>query len=218
MNKVKHFLVEYDIQLSKKFTDGRINSIQDESTLIKILVEQFDFFEEVPDRFWCDIYIVHICDNDTVIKFPVNIKVTGMKNADNSCSPTVLLHCFTSIDLTKKWARNYNNTKICNSCLINNKTETERDYYYLVYNKDRANIFSNVVVSSIKSLSTVTINSCNLPFQIVWGKNTLAIKRTFEQSWKLIIEDTYFVAVTKILEKYNMIADHIKGKQTRLFG
>ena len=60
--------------------------------------------------------------------------------------------------------------------LKQNLKETEKDYYFLVINKENTN---DIFINSLKNISTLQPNGNNLPFQIKWCNN----KELCPKSW-----------------------------------
>ena len=62
--------------------------------------------------------------------------------------------------------------------------ENDRDYYFLVINKHD---LSDVFVASLRTLSVVTPNGNNLPFQANWDYNRQPTVRSFERAKEFLI-------------------------------
>ena len=75
-----NFIKSESIALSAKKSDGRLNSTDNEDEIITCIKQNFDI--AVPkERAWCDFSVTH-----EGLFYPVNIKVSTCKEADNlSC-------------------------------------------------------------------------------------------------------------------------------------
>lgn len=62
--------------------------------------------------------------------------------------------------------------------------ENNRDYYFLVINKDNS---KDIFYSSLKSLNILTPNGNNLPFQANWAKNKVLKERNFKEAKEFIL-------------------------------
>ncbi|MDC8938112.1 hypothetical protein [Metamycoplasma hyosynoviae] len=72
--------------------------------------------------------------------------------------------------------------------LYSNMEDNNRDYYFLVINKENnRDIFFN----SLKKLYELNPNGNNLPFQCVWNKNREKVNRTYEESKNFIMKNFY---------------------------
>ena len=79
LEDVGSFLNEVDIPVCTRHSDGRLNSAEDETTIIRILQDEYDeenIIEGVV-RHWWDVKI---------FGYPINIKSTTCKTADNFSS------------------------------------------------------------------------------------------------------------------------------------
>lgn len=145
-------------------TDGRINSSMDEEIIIKSLINKFgDKIKRKPDRYWYDILV-----DD---KYPVNIKSTTMKTADNTGNLTMCLYAYTNENMCL--SKNYNNGEVAdklNEMIKKNlfNRNYTRDYYFLVIDKTNTR---NIIINSVNGLSVLCSNVNNLPYQVCWAKN-----------------------------------------------
>jgi hypothetical protein len=70
-------------------------------------------------------------------------------------------------------------------CIEQNTRDTNKDYYFLIINKNDTN---DVFINSLKQVSTLQANGNNLPFQIKWCDNKVMIAKSFDESKKLLLE------------------------------
>lgn len=182
---VKKILQEQCINFCESNDDGRTNSLEDETSVIKILEDKLpNRIYKQPPRFWSDM-LVHDFQYGLL---PVNIKSSGHKQADNAANITALVHALTDEQLdvkkkhdsrlmTKLFIKKSQNPKEYN---YNDK----KDYYFLVLNKSDS---KDITINSIKGITNLTSNASNLPFQINWSKNKTFEYKPVSQNIKMVI-------------------------------
>ena len=83
------YLNSLTIEVSENHEDGRVNSIDDEDTVIDLLIEKYgDNVEKPPARCWWDLKL---------FGYPINIKSSNFKSGDNFSSKLALLYALTDI-------------------------------------------------------------------------------------------------------------------------
>ena len=161
------------IAISENHEDGRVNSIDDEDTIIDLLIERYgDNVEKPKARCWWDVKI---------FGHPLNIKSSNFKSGDNFSSKLALLYALTDIPEEEIKA---NSWKSFQEKLKEHKGENNRDYYIIVLSK----LDGKVYLQSLKSLRKINSNGNNLPFQVNWGNNTEPVERTYLQAYNFLIE------------------------------
>jgi len=170
MNEIVNYLKSGDMLLSKQSKDGRVNSILNEDEILRIIEQRFNI--DVPRaRDWADFYIDAI---------PVNIKVTTTNTADNASSKKGVYYA-----LTGTIYQGNNTWEQYLQSLKENISDSEKDYYFLIINKeDTQDIFFN----SLKCITSLVPNGNNLPFQIKWKDNKILQRKTFEEAKALILK------------------------------
>tara|TARA_Y100001951_G_scaffold95912_1_gene93935 strand:+ start:660 stop:1259 length:600 start_codon:yes stop_codon:yes gene_type:complete len=169
------YLNSLTIEVSENHEDGRVNSIDDEDTVIDLLIEKYgDNVEKPPARCWWDLKL---------FGYPLNFKSSKFGSAaDNFSSKAAILYALTNIpeeEVTcSSWKQFQNKLK------ENSSQQTPRDYYIIVLNK----VTGVVYLQSLKSLNKLTSNGNNLPFQIKWKDNVFPVERTYLQSYDFLIE------------------------------
>lgn len=169
------FLKSKDFSLSSHTRDGRLNSAFNEDEIFNLLEQNFSI-NRPNMRDWVDFSFE---ENNNF--YPINIKVSTTKTADN-------LNCKLGIyyALTGKippfsngviWETYFKNLKV-------NLKENNADYYFLIINKDNP---KDIFATSLKSLQNLTPNGNNLPFQAKWDNNREIIKRTFKEAKDFIL-------------------------------
>lgn len=111
----------------------------------------------------------------------MNIKVSTTNTTDN-------LNCKLGIyyALTGK-IQPFNNGvswEIYFKTLSENLGENNKDYYFLIVNKDN---HSDVFATSLKKLKTIIPNGNNLPFQAKWDDNRQLIDRDFTSAKQFLL-------------------------------
>ena len=161
------------IAISENHEDGRVNSIDDEDTIIDLLIERYgDNVEKPKARCWWDLKL---------FGYPINIKSSNFKSGDNFSSKLALLYALTNIPEEEIKA---NSWKSFQEKLKEHKGENNRDYYIIVLSK----LDGKVYLQSLKSLRKINSNGNNLPFQVNWGNNTEPVERTYLQAYDFLIE------------------------------
>lgn len=172
--KVQNFLNSITIAIDESYEDGRVNSVGDEKTIINILTKEYKNEIEVPKpRDWWDVKI---------FGYPCNIKSSSFASADNFSSKAAVLYALTNLPEDKVKIISWQKFQ---KALLNNSSEDNfRDYYIFTLNK----ITNEVYLSSLKTLTKITPNGNNLPFQIKWSDNLQPVQRTHRQAYEFLVE------------------------------
>lgn len=173
-------LVQNKINVCIEHDDGRINSIQDESSIINVLKKELGNRIEVPPmRHWWDFKIDQI---------PVQFKSSNFKTSDNFNSKQAILYALTN--LSERGCENVKSWADFEKALLTSET-SKRDYNIIVLNKNTYKLHHY----TLKSLSQLQPNGSNLPFQINWSKQVYT-ERSPEEAYQFII-DTYKQSVLR---------------------
>lgn len=169
LRDVQQYLVGIDIIFQNPDKDGRINSSTHEAHIINLIKEQFPNKVTIPKiRMWYDV-LLH---DDTHGKIPVNIKTTTTKTPDNigNITPCVWAYTDTNLNLTTSY-KSGDMSKVLIEKLKAKQFNMilKRDYYFLVVNKTNT---KDIIINSLKGLTTLTPNANNLPFQVRWDRNS----------------------------------------------
>lgn len=184
--------------------DGRVNSSLQEKIVtdfiqnsadIKLLLNNYQLQLLIPEeREWFDFCIF---DNKYEIFIPVNIKISALKTADSVSSKKGLYFACTGVlpynnsygfdDLedsfkTNKWTEFYKKLK------RDVDKHTERDYYFLIVNKNNS---EDVFLTSLKTLKIISPNGSNLPFLCNWDLNRERVFRSHKESRKFLLQKFY---------------------------
>lgn len=162
------FLQDYSLNLSKNSRDGRINSAFNEDEIVNILENNF-LINRPKMRDWIDFSF-----ESKGVFYPVNIKVSTMKTADNlNCKLGIYYALTGNIPTFNNGIAWDNYFKM----LSDNLKENNADYYFLIINKNNPkDIFAN----SLKGLEVLVPNGNNLPFQAKWDNNRTFTPKSFE--------------------------------------
>jgi hypothetical protein len=188
------YLNTLDLKGSTNNRDGRVNSIEDEKTLIEVLVEKYnDDIEEAKQRDWYDV---------RMFGFPNQLKSSdyGKKASDNFSAKLALLYALT--DMTEEEIYKVRTWSQFERSLRDRRDDNNnRDYYIISMDKKTGECH----LSSLKTLNKITPNGNNLPFQIKWSENTQPVQRTGAESWDFLIECGYKPSVRKKLAQHALI-------------
>lgn len=188
--EVVEFLNSININISENHEDGRVNSIDDEDTIIDLLIEKYGENNVVRPkaREWWDV---------KVFGYPLQIKSSKYGSAaDNFSSKAAILYALTYLPEDKV---NVTSWKKFQEALLNNSSKDNgRDYYIFTLNK----VTNQVQLSSLKTLQKITPNGNNLPFQIKWSDNTQPVQRTHRQAYEFLIE-CYKESVRRKINSHN---------------
>ena len=182
-----------DLKASYRNRDGRVNSIDDEKTLIKVLIEKYnEEIEEADQRDWYDV---------RMFGFPNQLKSSDYtkKASDNFSAKLALLYALTDMDEKEiKKVRTWNQFEVALRDRRNDNNN--RDYYIISMDK----VSGECHLSSLKTLSKLTPNGNNLPFQIKWADNINPVQRTGCEAYEFLI-GCYKESVKKKLAQHVLI-------------
>ncbi|GAA8758207.1 hypothetical protein Hpoki52_13770 [Helicobacter pylori] len=174
LNEIVEFLKTNPYNLSQPLQDGRLNPSVNEEEILNAI--KYFFPIQLPKaREWWDFSFE---END--IFYPVNIKTTTTKTADN-------LNCKLGIyDALCGLLPTFNNEiaweKYFQKLHKDLGKNTDRDYYFLIINKNDP---KDIFINSLKGVQTLQPN--NLPFQCKWDNNREIIQRDFDGSKNSIL-------------------------------
>jgi len=163
LNEICIYLKNKKFNLSLQQNDGRINSILNENEILQLIEQKFNI-DIPPSRDWADFYID---------KMPVNIKITTTNTADNVSSKKGVYYALTGqiYSGNGQWEDYLKQLK-------QNIQDTDKDYYFLVVNKNNTN---DIFINSLKQVSSLQANGNNLPFQIKWCDNKVMKFKSFDE-------------------------------------
>ncbi len=174
LNKIAEFLRTNPYSLSQPLQDGRLNSSVNEEEILNTIKGPFSI--QLPKaREWWDFGFE---END--IFYPVNIKITTTKTADNlNCKLGIyyaLYGLLSEFNNEIAWEKYFQklHKDLCKN--------TNRDYYFLIINKNDP---KDIFINSLKGIQTLQPN--NLPFQCKWDNNREIVQRSFMESKNFIL-------------------------------
>ncbi|GAA9043653.1 hypothetical protein HpHA136_14310 [Helicobacter pylori] len=172
LNEIAEFLKTNPYNLSQPLQDGRLNPSVNEEEILNIIKHFFPI--QLPKtREWWDFSFE---END--IFYPVNITTT--KTADNLNCKLGIYYALCGILPT------FNNEiaweKYFQKLHKDLGKNTDRDYYFLIINKNDP---KDIFINSLKGIQTLQPN--NLPFQCKWDNNREIIQRNFTESKNSIL-------------------------------
>ncbi|MGN8478870.1 restriction endonuclease [Helicobacter pylori] len=171
LNEIAEFLKTNPYNLSQPLQDGRLNSSINEEEILNTIKH---FPIQLPKaREWWDFSFKK---ND--IFYPVNITTT--KTADNLNGKLGIYYALCGL------LPEFNNEiaweKYFQKLHKDLGKNTDRDYYFLVINKNDP---KDIFINSLKGIQTLQPN--NLPFQCKWDNNREIIQRDFDGSKNSIL-------------------------------
>ncbi len=174
LNEIAEFLKTNPYNLSQPLQDGRLNSSVNEEEILNTIKDYFPI--QLPrTREWWDFSFE---END--IFYPVNIKTTTTKTADNLNGKLGIYYALCGL------VPEFNNEiaweKYFQKLHKDLGTNTNRDYYFLIINKNDP---KDIFINSLKGIQTLQPN--NLPFQCKWDNNREIIQRDFDGSKNFIL-------------------------------
>ncbi|PDX06355.1 restriction endonuclease [Helicobacter pylori] len=173
LNEIAEFLKTNPYNLSQPLQDGRLNSSVNEEEILNTIKH---FPIQLPKaREWWDFSFE---END--IFYPVNIKTTTTKTADNLNGKLGIYYALCGL------VPEFNNEiaweKYFQKLHKDLGTNTNRDYYFLIINKNDP---KDIFINSLKGIQTLQPN--NLPFQCKWDNNREIVQRNFDESKNFIL-------------------------------
>ncbi|WP_120906555.1 restriction endonuclease [Helicobacter pylori] len=174
LNEIAEFLKTNPYSLSQPLQDGRLNSSVNEKEILNTIKDYFPI--QLPKaREWWDFSF-----EENKIFYPVNIKTTTTKTADNLNGKLGIYYALCGL------VPEFNNEiaweKYFQKLHKDLGTNTNRDYYFLIINKNDP---KDVFINSLKGIQTLQPN--NLPFQCKWDDNRKIIQRDFDESKNFIL-------------------------------
>ncbi|GAA7081009.1 restriction endonuclease [Helicobacter pylori] len=173
LNEIAEFLKTNPYNLSQPLQDGRLNSSVNEEEILNTIKDYFPI--QLPRaREWWDFSF-----EENKIFYPVNIKTTT-KTADNLNGKLGIYYALCGL------LPEFNNEiaweKYFHKLHKDLGTNTNRDYYFLIINKNDP---KDVFINSLKGIQTLQPN--NLPFQCKWDNNREIVQRSFIESKNFIL-------------------------------
>lgn len=174
LNEIAEFLRTNPYNLSQPLQDERLNPSVNEEEILNTIKDYFPI--QLPRaREWWDFSFE---END--IFYPVNIKTTTTKTADNLNGKLGIYYALCGL------VPEFNNEiaweKYFQKLHKDLGTNTNRDYYFLIINKNDP---KDVFINSLKGIQTLQPN--NLPFQCKWDNNREIVQRSFIESKNFIL-------------------------------
>lgn len=174
LNGIAEFLRTNPYSLSQPLQDGRLNSSVNEEEILNTIKDYFPI--QLPRaREWWDFSF-----EENKIFYPVNIKTTTTKTADNlNCKLGIY---YALCGLLPEFNNEIAWEKYFHKLHKDLGKNTDRDYYFLIINKNDP---KDVFINSLKGIQTLQPN--NLPFQCKWDNNREIIQRNFIESKNFIL-------------------------------
>lgn len=176
LTQICEFLKSYHLNLSQTTRDGRLNSAFNEDEILEIILQNGFNVNRPRIRDWIDFSF-----EENGKFYPVNIKVTTTKTADNLNCKLGIYYALTgtlpNFGNGISWENYFKN-------LSENLRENNSDYYFLIVNKENP---SDIFISSLKTLQKINANGNNLPFQARWDDNRIPQIRSYNEAKNFIL-------------------------------
>ncbi|GAA7506842.1 hypothetical protein ckin129_11930 [Helicobacter pylori] len=174
LNEIAEFLKTNPYNLSQPLQDGRLNSSVNEEEILNTIKDYFPI--QLPKaREWWDFSF-----EENKIFYPVNIKTTTTKTADNlNCKLGIY---YALCGLVPEFNNEIAWEKYFQKLYKDLGKNTNRDYYFLIINKNDP---KDIFINSLKGIQTLQPN--NLPFQCKWDNNREITQRSFMESKNFIL-------------------------------
>ncbi|EJB84212.1 hypothetical protein [Helicobacter pylori] len=174
LNEIAEFLKTNPYNLSQPLQDGCLNPSVNEEEILNTIKDYFPI--QLPKaREWWDFSFE---END--IFYPVNITTT--KTADNLNGKLGIYYALCGL------LPEFNNEiaweKYFQELHKDLGKNTNRDYYFLIINKNDP---KDIFINSLKGIQTLQPNGNNLPFQCKWDNNREIAQRNFTESKNSIL-------------------------------
>ncbi|MGL2803657.1 restriction endonuclease [Helicobacter pylori] len=174
LNEIAEFLRTNPYHLSQPLQDGRLNSSVSEEEILNTIKDYFPI--QLPRaREWWDFSF-----EENKIFYPVNTKTTTTKTADNLNGKLGIYDALCGL------VPEFNNEiaweKYFQKLHKDLGKNTNRDYYFLIINKNDP---KDIFINSLKGIQTLQPN--NLPFQCKWDNNREIVQRDFNESKNSIL-------------------------------
>ncbi|MGL2844187.1 restriction endonuclease [Helicobacter pylori] len=174
LNEIAEFLKTNPYNLSQPLQDGRLNSSVNEEEILNTIKDYFPIQLPRAREWWGFSF------EENKIFYPVNIKTTTTKTADNLNGKLGIYYALCGL------LPEFNNEiaweKYFHKLHKDLGTNTNRDYYFLIINKNDP---KDIFINSLKGIQTLQPN--NLPFQCKWDNNRKIVQRSFIESKNFIL-------------------------------
>lgn len=192
--KLQYFCEGESVEPCLKYQDGRRNSCVDEDNIIKTLRPFFSIEEPPPRHLYdCLIWYEGVC-------YPVQIKSSTCRSADNWSSKKSVLYALTSLSIEEIDAHPNSNKEIEESLLRYGSDDVERDMLIILLEKPTHRLHA----LTLKELDSLTINGSNLPFQVNWGVQLRnGPQRRSQQEARRFLVGAWMASVKKKLNQHN---------------
>tara|TARA_B100000427_G_scaffold304163_1_gene289191 strand:- start:1981 stop:2643 length:663 start_codon:yes stop_codon:yes gene_type:complete len=169
-----YFNTSGNLKTMKTNDDDRINSLLDEEHNLLNASKVFHDLEIYPPRKFADFKLKNRRNCYPYNPFnPFNWKSTTTTTADNCSAKLSILYSFCGVDeedLPKyqQWQKFWAKVNEFKDYTAEQFEKIYRPYYFLIQNKKTNKVFIN----ELSTLTKLTPNGNNLPFQIKWNDNS----------------------------------------------
>lgn len=190
LREVAAYLARQQILLPQDAVDGRVASALGETEVINALRAAGSWKIEAPseersdNRAWYDLKIDgHYCD----------IKISTLRTNDNTNAKKAIYYFLTGI--TPDDIPPHNNV-FFRSMADQERADEERDYYYLVLNKEEPR---DVFFTSLRGLAQCHPAPNNLPFQVRWEECREIKRRSWQEARDFLLSN-WATSIKRLIE------------------
>lgn len=186
---VQDYLRSIEIRLPSGGSDGRSDSSVAETTIIQHIQNSGKWHSYSPNiagatnRHWYDIQIED---------YYVDIKISECLRNDNTNAKGAIYWLLTGQTERHPIPTN----KFFSSMSKNENPDEDRDYYYLVVNKNNT---KDIFIVSLKGINVIKPNNNNPPFQAQWDKSREPISRTWQEAKDYLL-NTWAISIKKAIK------------------
>ena len=202
LEEIKNFLLNQNLNLSHNSRDGRLNSATNEDEIFKLIEENFCDIIHPKKRDWYDFAY-----KEDEKFYPVNIKVTELSTDNLNCKLGIyyaLTGKIPPFDNQCDWGNFLES-------LRDNLEENDKDYYFLVINKNDP---TDIFYIGLKQMQKLVANGNNLPFQANWSINKEPEYKNYEDAKNFILQTlgSSFKLRARVFEQFLEYLQEFQGK------
>lgn len=202
LEEIKNFLLNQNLNLSHNSRDGRLNSATNEDEILKLIEQEFKGIDHPKKRDWFDFAYT-----EDEKFYPINIKVTKLSTDNLNCK----LGIYYALTGKCPYFDNQCDWGDFLKRLRDNLEENDKDYYFLVINKNDP---TDIFYIGLKQMQKLVANGNNLPFQANWSINKEPKYKNYEDAKNFILQTlgSSFKLRARVFEQFLEYFPEFRGK------